>query len=257
MLYVGGSSTGGAYQFSEDPEAFFAGQAHRLLCQKRSLHSHNYGNSDRDTHTISRTLPQMLDTTRADVIVLYVGHNDFGGNNPYTRKQREYRETSWLRALGGAARSLRSIAGVDLLFRHVQESQQPQLDGPPLGADGNVLKNQLMDQSYPFAVPLEDATSNLLQIADLAQQRGAKCLLVAQLLSSQSFSDLSEYWTMERELADRHPNIWFVDPRSALKDQGERAMLADNNHLSRRGHQALAKIIEQHIEQLLSTSNTP
>jgi lysophospholipase L1-like esterase len=252
LLYVGGSSTGGAYQFADDPDAFFAGQLHNSLCQNNSIHSHNYGNSDRDTHTISRTITQMLDATNADVIVLYVGHNDFGGNNPYTRKERETRENSTLVSIGKKARNLRFIAGFDLMFRQLNSSPKAQLDGPPLGPDGQVLDTQIMDQTYPYAVPLEDAQQNLWDIANIASKRGVKCVLVAQFISRNSFADLTDYWVMEKQLAEAHPNIWFIDPRKILDIKGEESILVDNNHLSREGHKQLANVLYKQLEALLT-----
>ncbi len=252
ILYVGGSSTGGAYQFATEPSAFFSGQLHKEICKTQSIHTHNYGNSDRDTHTISRTIDQLLDNSQADLIVLYVGHNDLGGNNPYTRKEREARENSILRTIGRTARNIRLIAGFDLLLRGFSQPPQIQLDGPPLGPNGQVLNNQLMDQNYPFAVPLEDAKQNLIDIANTAQKRNVRCLLIAQIISRNAFSDLSPYWEMEKELADQHPNIWFIDPRKALSTIQEEAILADNNHLTQMGHQRLAEAVNKIVKDLLS-----
>jgi len=263
ILYVGGSSTRSSYQFDGEEEAFFPGQIHKSLCRARTIHTYNYAEADRDTHTISRSLEEMLDATDADLMVLYVGHNDLGGNNPYSRKEREARSKSTLRSIGRFARRSRVIVGADLLLRLVLDPRpaKAHIERPPVGRDGAPVDAEIMAEmmreeagaglSFTSSVPLEDARENLLKIADLAQARNTKCLLVAQYIGRARYGELAEYWRLEEALASSHPNIWFSDPREELRRLGDEEVLVDNNHLSRRGHQALAQALELKIRELL------
>ena len=259
ILYVGGSSTGSSYQFATDPEAFFSAQLHQRLCATRALHSYNYGNADRDTHTISRTLEQMLDDTNAQLIVLYVGHNDLGANNPYSRKEREKMEASPLRKIGRWARQLRLISGLDLLFRLLRQPQTRGeiLDKPQISPNGKPIPmterdpGASIEQPFTASVPLPDARENLLYIANIAEQRGAKCLMVAQHIARNAKDSLEEYWAMEKELAATHRNLWFLDPRPTLRSLSESKTLLDNNHLSKEGHKILAGELQQKVVELL------
>ena len=78
VAFAGGSSVGGAYQFGDEPEAFFPAVAHSQLCTMLpdgvGLVTQNFGDGDLNTFTISRTLSEHL--RDADLLVLYVGVND-------------------------------------------------------------------------------------------------------------------------------------------------------------------------------------
>ena len=254
LVYLGGSSTGGAYQFGTEPEAFFSAQIHERLCQKRSIQTWNYGAAERDSHTISRTLDQILTFTKAKWVVLYIGHNDLTADNPFTRLEREQRSDSILVKIGKMARNIRIIAGSDLLFRMITtDSNTANIAAPPLGPDGQPMRSQVMHQGYPMAVPIEDARQNLIQIQSIAASNQAQVILVPQLIAQQSFNDLSSYWALEEEVAAQFSNIHLIDVRQLLRQKDENQLLEDNNHFSRLGHQELARYLEPELERLISS----
>ena len=199
LVYLGGSSTGGAYQFGTEPDAFFATKIHERLCKTHSIQTWNYGAAERDSHTISRTLEQILTATKANWVILYIGHNDLTADNPYTRREREQRTNSLLAKVGKKARRLRMIAGSDLIMRSLKsEKSAPHIAAPPLGPDGKPMRSQVMHQGYPMAVPIEDARLNLIQIQSIASAYNAQVVLLPQLISKQSFNDLTEYWSLAK-----------------------------------------------------------
>ena len=250
IVYLGGSSTGGAYQFKENPELFFAARAHQELCADDGVLSFNYGAAERDSFTIAQTIDLVLSETNANWIVLYIGHNDFTADNPYTRKEREEMRSGVTGIILDLSSSSRLVRGVNLFFR-AQGERGGHLSGAPLGPDGKPMRSQVMNQGYPLAVPLADAKENIVNIAQVAKDNGAQILLVAQLISVNGFQDLSAYWELEQELSAELNNVHYLDPRSALLEQhSESDLLVDNNHLSRIGHQKLGQEIAKKIRTL-------
>lgn len=251
IVYLGGSSTGGAYQFGSEPEAFYSAKLNQMFCQSEEVQTWNYGAAERDTYTISRTIDTILKDTKADWLVLYVGHNDFTADNPYSRLEREKREGSVLVKLAKLARKARIIAGSDLLFRALSHPPEANISSPPLGPDGTPMRSQVMHQGYPMAVPLEDARVNILEIQAIALQHNTQIILIPQIIAQQSFNDLSLYWEMESQLAQEYSNIHLIDVRNNLRNLSDQQILVDNNHFSRNGHKELANALRQPMIDLI------
>ncbi|MBM74441.1 MAG: hypothetical protein CMK59_03500 [Proteobacteria bacterium] len=250
IVFLGGSSTGGAYQFKDHPELFFSAQTHRELCRNFGVQSFNYGAAERDSFTIARTMDLILTQTKANWIVLYIGHNDFTADNPYTRKEREEMKTGFLGRLLTLSSQSRLIRGANLLLRSRSKPTE-HLVGAPLGSDGKPMRSQVMNQEYPFAVPLKDAEENIEQIAQVAKVHGAQVLLVAQLISSSGFQQLTSYWDLEQRLSQKLDNVHYLDPRTSLmKENSEKELLVDNNHLSSLGHRLLGHRIAIELQSL-------
>ncbi len=222
LVFGGGSSTGGAYQFRSRPEAFFPAVVHRQLCAalppETALTTWNYGEGGRDTHILSRAMGALLETTGADMVVLYVGVNDLlTTDSPMTRRQREALSGEGAGAPSVAGRS-RLLTGLALGLRELRAAGSP-------------------EQALVSEVPIEDARDNLGRIAGEAAEVGARVLLVSQHITPNQAHELEVYWAAERALAEREANVDFVDARPAL--QGEDTLL-DRNHLTERGHELLA-----------------
>lgn len=226
VIYVGGSSTGGAYQFVGEPDAFFPALVHRQLCGAlpagMGLRSTNFGDGGRDSFTIRRSLDKLLDRAPARLIVAYIGVNDLlGSNNTRTRKEREAdldrRSEAASHLAGWGARS-RIITGVGLLLHPPQD-----LDRPPV-AD----------------VPLPDAEENLRLIAAEAARRGARLLLLTELVSGELTSQLAPYAALEARLAAELDGVEYFDLRGAIGDVPDSELLVDRNHLSRAGSARVA-----------------
>lgn len=240
---MGGSSTGGAYQFRDEMTAFYPSQVHQRLCDAQNgtvrLRSENYGDGGRDTYTISRSLRAIADREPVSLVVLYVGVNDIlTMSGPKTRAQREADRaardaaTSGLAAWG--ARS-RLMTGLGLWVR-------------PL---------HTLDEVTVPEVPLPDAEANLRMVAKIAEEHGASVLLLTELVRGDAVPILAPYAKMQARLADALANVAYVDIRShveALGPWSDQDMLVDQNHLSRAGSARVAAALAPEVARLLSIS---
>ena len=230
VVVAGGSSVGGAYQFGGEPDAFFTAVAHKKLCAQlpadRRLQTQNFGDGDRNTYTISRTIDAHLKD--ADILVLYVGVNDvFTTQNTLTRKQREeradgvFRRFSWLPDWFSDSRL---AVGLSLWFR-----ARPNLDQP-----------QVAD------VPLPDAKENHVLILNAAKERGVRVLLMTEYVQSAQRGRLRSYTEMQQSMVD--DAVRWVDVSSAFIDVPDSVALVDSNHLSREGNARLGDFLASELK---------
>ncbi len=237
LVFLGGSSTGGAYQFNDEPEAFFAARTHALICADlppdTALTTWNYGAGGRDTHVISRAIGPLLARTEADALVVYTGVNDLlTETSNLTRRQREEQigsdeVASSLSDLGGRSRL---ITGLALYSKGGGE------------ADAETVPE----------VPLPDARENLAVIAAAGPKAGARVLLSSQFVVPSKAPLLEPYWVLEKELAAAAgPEVRFVDVRPDFAGLEPRSMLLDNNHFSREGHKKLASALVDDVKWAL------
>ncbi len=237
VAFAGGSSTGGAYQFRGQPDAFFPARVHARLCERlpadTALHTGNYGDGGRDSFTISRSIERMLDDADPDVLVLYLGVNDLltsGGS--MSRKDRAERLSAWQGGASGlvglAARS-RLLTGLSLILR------------PLRSRDG---------QEVP-EVPLSDARDNLDMIATAAAGRGVPLLVVTEQLRGDFQGELDAYDAMLRAVAADHDNVAFFDLTAALAPSAETPIMADRNHLNKQGSDLVAELLTPAVAQAL------
>jgi hypothetical protein len=243
VAWAGGSSTGGAYQFHNEPTGFFPAQAHEQLCETlppdTRLVSRNYGDGGRDTYTIARSIDTMLASSDADLLVLYVGVNDvLTSGSTLTRKARAERVEGWTRGATGvlalASRS-RLLTGLSLLVR------QPREKG---------------DDMVP-EVPLGDADENLRMVAAATATRGTAVLLLTEQLRSTVSGDLGSYSAMQRAVAADHPHLTWFDLRGALEPYSDEPLMADRNHLNREGGVRFGQVLAPKVAALTQLSATP
>lgn len=223
VVFGGGSSTGGAYQFPDEPDAFYPSTAHARLCESRGITTWNYGHGGRNTHVLADGIDRVMDHTAADVVVLYVGVNDLlTQHSALTRRERDARR-------GGASlgRYSRLVTGLGLAFR------------TPEATEGDRVAD----------VPLADAEDNLRRVAAAALQGDARVVLVAQYIAPSIEGDVAAYWAMEERLAEELDHVYFVDPRPKVARAPE--PLLDTNHLSRSGNNALGEALAEALEPLL------
>lgn len=233
VAFAGGSSVGGAYQFGDEPEAFFPAVAHAQLCTMlpagAGLITQNFGDGDLNTFTISRTLSEHL--RDADVLVLYVGVNDvLTQQNTQTRKQRE------------AARSARSPVG-DGLAGWVSGSTM--MTGLSLWTRG------IDDPSTQGVadVPLADARENHAAIVEAAAAESAHVVLMTEHVHSGLLGSLQPYRQMQKSfVAD---GVTWVDAAAAFAGMPPDSMLVDRNHLSREGNAILGRHVANEVHPLL------
>ena len=235
VAYAGGSSTGGAYQFGDDSEAFFPAQAHGLLCAERPegvrLESFNFGDGDRTSFTISRTLDQLVESAQPDVLVLYLGVNDvFTKRHGKTSKEREAERTARSASqnlLGRLGASSRLIVGMGAAIRSSQRERS----------------------AYVSDVPVEDAAENLEAIADALGE--ASVVLMTEQVQSGNRAALQAYDKMQRHTAETVENVHFIDVQAGLGEGRVDAFLADRNHLTREGNRAVGGLLLPELRRLL------
>ncbi|MBM4391483.1 MAG: SGNH/GDSL hydrolase family protein [Deltaproteobacteria bacterium] len=242
VVWAGGSSMGGAYQFRGTPEAFFPAQVHARLCadlpEGTQLASGNFGDGSRDTFTISRTVDKMFaQVGDVALVVLYTGVNDvLTTNNAHTRKEREAKEaerSEALRGLSGVANRSRLFTGVGLAIRPLHES----------------ATRQVQD------VPLPDAEENLRRIADAAAAVGVQVLLLTEYVAEEQQFLLEDYARMEARVADGYEHVHWIDVRAAMAGPSEAPLLVDRNHLSREGSARLADALAPRVRTLLGLAD--
>ena len=237
IVVGGGSSVGGAYQFSGEPEAFFTAVAHQTLCEElapgQALVTHNFGDGDRNTFTISRTIDEHL--SEADILVLYVGVNDLlTRQNSLTRKERETRARARLTSLDGplgwVAQSRLAI-GTMLWFKGAERDR---------------------GESVPD-VPLVDARENHQRIIDAARARGVQVVLMTEYTQETQRALMLPYYQMQSSLAAE--DVHVVDVKAVFEGVSDAESLADRNHLSRAGNRRLGEQLARALQPLLGGSS--
>lgn len=232
IVVSGGSSTGGIYQFKEEPTSFFTTHLHNSICQNnqsfKTLTTYNYGVEDYNTQLIADQGAWLKEKHNPDVLVLYVGVNDVLSKH-HTQSIRERRDQSvspWLKNLLYKSALL---TGVSLLL------QEDQKQSDELVAE----------------VPVPDAKENILSLMnDLSP---ITILLVPEMATSPLQPQLLEYDAMIQELANTHANIHYFQP---LTDRSESDIhLADRNHLTREGNQWLGQEIAHAVQQILAKTD--
>lgn len=240
ILWMGGSSTGGAYQFRDQPTAFYPAQTHHRLCQQLGdgvrLVSENYGDGGRDTFTISRSLAAIADRSPPSLVVVYTGVNDLlTMSGSQTRAQREAAQAERDAASTGlasiGARS-RLLTGIGLFLRPLHDTESARVP----------------------EVPLTDARENFQSIASVAESHGARVLLLTEVIRTDASDPLAPYAALEAQVAEQLAAVHFFDLRAALAAQGpwdDQAMLVDQNHLSREGSGRVAAALTPPIASIL------
>jgi len=247
VIWMGGSSTGGAYQFRSEPSAFYPAQAHQRVCDSAQsgvavrIRSENYGDGGRDTFTVSRSLTDIADRDALDLVVVYTGVNDvmtMSGTRSRAQREAEQAERdAAMTGLAGVGARSRLLTGLSLLVRPLHA-----VDGPRVPE-----------------VPLPDAEDNFETVARVAAERGAKVLLLTEVVRSEGAGQLEAYRTMQAQVADRHEHVTYLDLRQLLAAQGpwdDQEMLVDQNHLSRPGSARVAAAIAPTLARLLDLEMT-
>ena len=256
VLWMGGSSTGGAYQFRSEPTAFYPAQAHQLVCDgapassTKGIRSENYGDGGRDTFTVSRSLADIADRGELDLVVVYTGVNDvMTMSSAKTRQQRETERAERDAAMSGLSRlsaQSRLLTGLSLLMRPLHSTEGARVP----------------------EVPLSDAEQNFETIARVAAERGAQVLLLTELVRQEDAGQLEEYGRLQARVAARHDHVTHLDLRPLLRQQGpwdDREALVDRNHLSRSGSArvgaaiapTLAALLDIEMSQVPNTLDVP
>jgi len=240
VLWMGGSSTGGAYQFRDQPTAFYPAQAHARLCAQlpegMGLRSENYGDGGRDTFTISRSLKGIAARDPLSLVVVYTGVNDLlTMSGTKTRAQREAERaqrdatTTGLASIGAHSRLL---TGIGLYLRPLHATEGARVP----------------------EVPLADAEDNFETIASIAGEHEAKVLLLTEVIRKDVGDPLAPYAALEAQMAQKIDRVSHFDVRDAVMEQGpwdDQSMLVDQNHLSREGSARVGAALVPAVARLL------
>lgn len=238
VIYTfGGSSAGGAYQFRDEPEAFFPARLHALLCAQRapgvSIVSHNFGESGRDSFDAASAVDAIFADQPPALSIVYFGVNDLlTSDHPLSRREMAERRAAMGAAattLDGISSSIRVITGLSLLTRTPEVAH------------------------LVVAVPLADAEVNLRHIIASTTALGGQVLLVPEYAAANVAETLLPYFAMEERLAAELPGTRYVDLYAALEPAGGAALLADRNHLTREGCVKVAEVLAPDAASMLGS----
>lgn len=240
VVFTGGSSTGGAYQFRGEPEAFFPTQTHRLLCTALptdgAIRTSNFGDGGRDSFTVSRSISKLIGGDASDLVVFYGGVNDLlTTTNRLTRKQREERQLTQ----GAAADAVEGWVGYSRLITGLSLPFHVKTDG---------------DAENVPEVPLADAKENLERVAKMVGESGGKLLLVTEYVRGGDKTAVLEYDAMQRSVADAYDHVEHFDVYAALDPFASEPLLLDRNHLSRHGGARLANALAPKLAEMAGLS---
>lgn len=221
IVALGGSSTGGAFQM-DDLRLFWPTRLEEAIAQAGSTQPWevvNQGVGGWNSLHVRLYVESQLDRLDADILALYLGHNDILTLTPapykelYSRYQQEGR--------GGGARAVSEALSRSRLY---------------FGFRFGVLA--LRDRGGALAVPIEHARENLQAILDLARERDMRVLLMTEGLNPDPLP-MQPYADMQAELAAKNGAI-FINAAKLLYESGDPELFLDDCHLSVDGHRRLA-----------------
>ena len=197
-----------------------------------------------DTHIIAHSMDTLHHTSKADLVVMYVGNNDLlTKKSPLSKKQLRNQMLHWQSQLTGVKQytaQARLIIGSSLLFRQLQPTQQ-----------------------LAVSVPLPDAKENFERIAQMAVKHKIKVLLLTEYMNPNLFrrrgqsntrkiqQQFFEYADIQRKVAEISENVYFFDLWAALDPYAEEDLFIDNNHLNMQGNTRVAEVLEPVVSELL------
>jgi hypothetical protein len=231
LAFLGGSSAGGAYQFSKEPGAFFPAVLHRALCERfpgQAFETTNLAQGGRNSFSFSRHARTILGTDPPDLVVAYLGVNEYTQNQPLTRKELEANDSSSTRReLGRWAQRSRLLVGASLVARPAESTGGKRVsEVPPADFEENLrLLQEALDP-----IPL---------------------LLVPQVVAATTAPRLAPYWEIESKLTEEFETFHLFDPRTLLANHPPEALLLDSNHMTRDAHGWLAEVLLAPITALL------
>jgi lysophospholipase L1-like esterase len=234
IVALGGSSTGGAWQMDDLAQFWPARLGEQLAGTDWEVV--NQGVGGWNTLHMRLYVESQVDRLDADILVIYVGHNDILATAPVPYRELYARYQQGASALKGVVDALN---GVRLYVG---------------------LKHALLamrDREGAIAVPVADARDNLTAIITAAHAHHARVLLVSEGLNPDPLP-MRPYAAMERELAASTDSL-FLDGADALWRDGDPDLFLDDCHLSVAGHTKLATWVRDTLTTAgwLGTSGGP
>ncbi|MFZ5477734.1 MAG: SGNH/GDSL hydrolase family protein, partial [Myxococcota bacterium] len=222
VVALGGSSTGGAYQM-DDLSLFWPKRLDELVAGE-GWEVVNQGVGGWNTLHVRLYVESQIERLDADVLAVYVGHNDVLSPAPVP-----YRELYARYRTGDA--SVRAVSDA--------------LHGSRLYVGLKYALLALRDLGGAVAVPVADARENLAAVIDVAEAHGARVLLMTEGLNPDPLP-MREYADMQRALAEERGQLYF-DAAGALWRARDPDLFLDDCHLSAEGHRRLAGWIRDEL----------
>lgn len=224
IVALGGSSTGGAYQM-DNLDYFWPKKLGERLAGT-DWEVVNQGVGGWNTLHIRLYVESQIERLDADILALYVGHNDVLSLSPVP-----YREL-YARYQGGAGWA---------------SSASAYLNGSRLYNGLKFALFAMRDRSGAVAVPVEDARVNLGAIIDVARAHHVRVLLMTEGLNPDAVA-MVPYGAMQASFVA--PDVGYLDAAGQLWQRDDPELFLDDCHLSVPGHVALATMIQEKLGQL-------
>lgn len=215
IVALGGSSTGGAFQM-DDLDQFWPRRLQDTLAGT-DWEVVNQGVGGWNTLHVRLYVESQIERLDADILVLYVGHNDIlsPASVPYSQLYARWRAPS---ALFGTISDTLNASRLYVGLKHALFAVR--------GSGSGV------------AVPVSDARDNVRAIVDAAQAHDARVLLVTEGLNPDPVP-MRAYGEMLAAVAAETDGAW-LDAAEALRATGDPELFLDDCHLSVEGHTRLA-----------------
>ena len=224
VIAFGGSTTGGAFQNDNLDEFYPALIDVNLRKNRTPFEVLNQGVGGWTTWHIEQYIQQKQQLLKPDVITLYVGHNDI-----LTSVPMPYKELYPLWQRQSSSKLAKQLSSLRLYqaFKYILVSIR--------GASNKV------------AVPIDDARANLESIIQLYPN--TPIVLGSEGLSPEP-GILFPYNQMMQTLADEHKNVSYVETAEALSTFPPHEVFLDDCHLTKYGHQIVAKLFADKIQEV-------
>ena len=226
VIAFGGSTTGGAFQNDNLDEFYPALIDINLRSTRTPFEVLNQGVGGWTTWHIEQYIQQKQQLLNPDVITLYVGHNDILTSVPMPYKELY---PLWQRQSSSTVAKQLSSLRLYQAFKYILVSIR--------GANDKV------------AVPIDDAKANLKSIIQLYPN--TPIVLGSEGLSPEP-GILFPYNQMMQALADEYANVYYVETAEALSSLPPHEVFLDDCHLTKYGHQIVAKYFSEKIKEVTS-----
>ncbi len=218
IVCLGSSATGGAFQ-NDDLNDFYPARLQELLTQQAQVL--NQGVGGWTSFHMANYAESNAEALAPDILTLYIGHNDV-----LTKSSAPYKTlfSAWKsgQSLESPFPNWRLFQGFRFALSAIAQ---------PKGA---------------VAVPVNHARENIERIHAIAQQAGAKLLLMPEAITPDSAA-LTDYDQMLQDMASKHSDIAYLDVPSLLLDTPGDFFL-DDVHLSDQGHRRLAQALYESLQ---------
>ena len=227
IVALGGSSTGGAYQM-DDIDQFWPKRLEETLQARghQGWEVVNQGVGGWNSLHVRLYAESQIKRLDADLLVVYVGHNDILTTSPAPYRDLYAR---YQRGRGGAAAAVSERLSELRLYTGLR-----------------FLLLGLRDRGGAVAVPVEDARDNLSALFDLAEANNARVMLLTEGLNPDP-QPMAAYAAMQRALAESRGGL-YLNTAALLWETGEPDLFLDDCHLSQEGHVRLSGWIADTLE---------